>query len=162
MNLDTKTKGVATFQQQNYFQDDSKDWYMNYAVGVPDFAKYFQQELLNFKNYSDQNLLNSVSLTVAVYNNSKDLAHDISQTMFNRDFIFGRDETMGVICEAMNDIFNNEYVIGTEQNEGAVRMTLALLKNIPETKFKDWENTAPYGLNVRKIMGIVDVISKIV
>lgn len=149
-------------EMKNYFQNDSNDWYMNYAVGVPEFANHFQQELLNFKTYWDQNMLNSVCLTVAVYNNSKDLAHDISQTMFNHNFEFSRDEAMGVICETMSDYFNGEYVIGTNHQEGAIRMTLALLKNIPETNFKDWENTKPYNQDVRKMIGIADVISKIV
>lgn len=157
--------GVATMQQQNYFQDDSKDWYINYAIGVPDFARHFQEELLKFKNYKNQNLLNAVCLAVAVYNNSKDLSHDISQTMFNHNFEVSRDECMGIICETINDFTSHDYtsksinaiVDGALTNdvERAIRIALAICKNIPINK-------AESDADIHNFVGIVEVIARIV
>jgi hypothetical protein len=150
-----------------YFQSTDKlpDWYINYAEGVPAFAEYFKNELLRFERFDDQQLLNVVALTVATVNNSKDLMHDISQTMFDRDFVFSRDETMGAIVECLNDyaLLESGYVLGTDDNEARVRMTIAILKSISKDRFTDWNEARTLEEHrIRAIIGIVDVISKII
>jgi len=153
-------------EKTTYFQstDNIPDWYINYAEGVPAFAEYFKNELNNFKRFEDQQLLNIVALTVATINNAKDLMHDISQTMFDRDFVFSRDETMGAIIECLNDytLLESGYVLGEDRDEARVRMTIAILKGISKDRFTDWNETrTTEEFKIRAIIGIVDVISKI-
>jgi hypothetical protein len=152
-----------------YFQSSAKgeripDWYLNYAEGVPAFAEYFKRELLAFERFEDQSLLNTVALTVATMNNSKDLMHDISQTMFDRDFVYSRDMVMGAIIECLNDytLRDSNYILGEDENEARVRMTIAILKNMPKSYFLDWNESRTEEHKIRAIIGIVDVISKIV
>lgn len=153
-----------------YFQSTAggnriPDWYMNYSEGVPAFAEYFRNELKRFESFEDQQLLNIVALTVAVINNSKDLIHDISQTMFDRDFVFSRDETMGAIVECLNDytLLEFGYVLGEDRDEARVRMTIAILKGISKDRFTDWNETRTLEEHkIRAIIGVVDVISKII
>jgi len=150
-----------------YFQSEDKisDWYMNYAEGTPAFAEYFKLQLLKFEQFEDQSLLNTVALTVATVNNSKDLMHDISQTMFDRDFVYSRDMVMGAIAECLNDyaLIDKNYVLGEDTDEARVRMTVALLRGMPKSLFLDWNETRTEEEHkIRAIIGIVDVISKII
>jgi hypothetical protein len=156
-----------TTKSTEYFQSTEKipDWYINYAEGVPAFAGYFKDELQRFKTFEDQQLLNIVALTVATTNNAKDLAHDISQTMFDHNFVFSRDQTMGAIVECLNDyiISGSDYILGKDRDEARVRMTIAILKGISKDRFIDWNETRlDEELKIRHIIGIVEVISKII
>lgn len=150
-----------------YFQSENKipDWYINYSEGTPAFAEYFRNELKRFESFEDQQLLNIVALTVATVNNAKDLMHDVSQTMFDRDFVFSRDETMGAIVECLNDyaLLESGYVLGEDRDEARVRMTIAILKGISKDRFTDWNETRTLEEHkIRAIIGVVDVISKII
>ena len=150
-----------------YFQSENKipDWYINYSEGIPAFAEYFRNELKRFESFEDQQLLNIVALTVATVNNAKDLMHDVSQTMFDRDFVFSRDETMGAIVECLNDyaLLESGYVLGEDLDEARVRITIAILKGISKDRFTDWNETRTLEEHkIRAIIGIVDVISKII
>ena len=142
-----------------YFQSENKipDWYINYSEGIPAFAEYFRNELKRFESFEDQQLLNIVALTVATVNNAKDLMHDVSQTMFDRDFVFSRDETMGAIVECLNDyaLLESGYVLGEDRDEARVR--------ISKDRFTDWNETRTLEEHkIRAIIGVVDVISKII
>ncbi len=153
-----------------YFQSSASgekipDWYMNYAEGVPAFAEYFKRQLYILEHFEDQSLLNTVALTVAVFNNSRDLTHDISQTMFDRDFTYSRDMVMGAIIECLNDyaLKENHHILGEDIDEARVRMTIAILKGMPKSIFLDWnESRTAEEHRIRAIIGIVDVISKII
>lgn len=161
MNITQSAEKTAYFQSTNRIPD----WYLNYAEGVPAFAEYFRNELKRFETFEDQQLLNIVALTVATINNAKDLMHDISQTMFDRDFVFSRDETMGAIVECLNDyaLLESGYVLGEDRDEARVRMTIAILKGISKDRFTDWNETrTTEEFRIRAIIGIVDVISKII
>lgn len=161
MNTTQSAEKTAYFQSTNRIPD----WYLNYAEGVPAFAEYFRNELKRFETFEDQQLLNIVALTVATINNAKDLMHDISQTMFDRDFVFSRDETMGAIVECLNDyaLLESGYVLGEDRDEARVRMTIAILKGISKDRFTDWNETrTTEEFRIRAIIGIVDVISKII
>lgn len=161
MNTTQSAEKTAYFQSPNRIPD----WYLNYAEGVPAFAEYFQNELKRFETFEDQQLLNIVALTVATINNAKDLAHDISQTMFDRDFVFSRDDTLGAIVECLNDyaLLESGYVLGEDRDEARVRMTIGILKGISKDRFVDWNETrTAEEFRIRAIIGVVDVISKII
>lgn len=121
MNLDIKDA------KKEYFQNEIPEWYLNYSDGIPEFGKFFREELISFSNYKDQNLLNAVCLAVSVYMNAKDLTHDISQTMFNKDFEISRDECMSIICEALYDFSAGKNIIiyTPDKIETAIRVALA-------------------------------------
>jgi len=154
MNLDSNTK----FENM----DRIPDWYLNYYEGVPKFAEYFKRELQKYETYDDQNLLNSVALATAVYLGQKDLMHDISQTMFDRQFMFTRDQAMGAIIESMNETvltpnlpLGEEPTTIDERNEMAIRLTIEILRN------NDFSSNSKLEPTVRAIIGIVEVIARI-
>jgi hypothetical protein len=162
MNSDTDIKQT----KKAFFENEIPDWYLNYADGVPKFARYFQEELLSFKNYKDQNLLNAVCLAVAVYINAKDLVHDISQTMFNKDFPMERDECMSVICDSI-DIFSSEkqYIIHTSNPiETAIRVALAhcAFGSKAYDIIQPEENQLACYDDICRFVGVVSVIGRII
>lgn len=158
-NLETARKEF--FQTPK--EDRIPDWYLNYAEGVPKFAEYFRRELEKFANFEDQNFLNSVALAVAVYTGQKDLMHDISQTMLDRDFMFSRDQAMGAILESMNETrLLPESPIGEEptdsdsRNEIGIRIAIEILR---DNNFKS--SNSNLDAKIRAIIGIVEIIARI-
>jgi hypothetical protein len=158
---------IQSAEKTAYFQSEDKidNWYTNYAEGTPAFAEYFKHQLIALEKFEDQSLLNTVALTVATVNNSKDLMHDISQTMFDKNFVYSRDMVMGAIVECLNDyaLIDKNYVLGEDKDEARVRMTIAIIKNIPKSLFLDWDETRLLEEHkVRAIIGITEVISRII
>ena len=79
--------------------------------------------------------------------------------------VFSRDETMGAIVECLNDyaLLEFGYVLGEDRDEARVRMTIAILKGISKDRFTDWNETRTLEEHkIRAIIGVVDVISKII
>ena len=92
---------VEVIEEPNHYIDE---WFMNYAEGCPPFAPEVKKELEALKK-EPRVLRDAYCLAAALTVNSRELVHDITQSMmvYNKDLFVNYDEICRLTVDAIHD-----------------------------------------------------------
>jgi len=92
---------VEVIEEPNHYIDE---WFMNYAEGCPPFAPEVRKELEALKE-EPRVLRDAYCLAAALTINSRELVHDITQSMmfFQKDLFVNYDDICKTVVEAIKD-----------------------------------------------------------
>ena len=92
---------VEVIEEPNHYIDE---WFMNYAEGCPPFAPEVRKELEALKE-EPRVLRDAYCLAAALTINSRELVHDITQSMmvYQKDLFVNYDEICRLTVDAIHD-----------------------------------------------------------
>ena len=110
-----------------------EEWFMNYSVGCPPFAEDVKEELIALGK-EERSLRDVYCLAAALTINSRDLVHDITQSImdYNEPINEERDNILKLTHQAVKDFTEGDYNLVKEGHwmSGDVRAAVAVAMNV--------------------------------
>jgi|TARA_B100001094_G_scaffold197685_1_gene191775 hypothetical protein len=111
-----------------------EEWYKNYAVGCPAFASDVKDELLALRT-EERSLRDVYCLAAALTINSRDLVHDITQSIMDYHLALNaeRDAIIQLTHQAVKDFTVGDLQLVKKEDgfmSGDIRQAVAIAMNV--------------------------------